>query len=539
MANLEEYLSSVDEPTLQNLIGQDIIEAVDTILDVRSKSALIKLVSVRFRNELLGIRAVRECIVNTLPVEKVQYICTLLQVVIGNQNPWSALNTYGSSRSVTKINKLVNALDLPAKYRIQTKAIDERKDHEIITNIYGKKAQRRFLHPFQKSVKDEALKRILSGQKRFLIHMPTGSGKTATALELAVDVLRSPYHKKLITWVVNDGTLAEQAFQTFKELWGQKGDQSLSAGRFFSQFSASFQLNDIGFVCVSFQKFNKALEPDSQNHQQAKKLIANTGLLIVDEAHTAPANTFSTVINRFTLGQNTQLIGLSATPARQNSEQNQNLRIIFGQSLISIKGQDEELVDNTIEYLQQRKYLARINHVPIDTNIISDEVDEEKTCRMLAKNTVRNEMILNQMKDAIAKKEPTLVFACTAPHVYTLMLLAEEADMKAEHITQETSPIERERILNDFRNGDLPLIINFNILATGVDVPNVRRIVITRPVGSMSLYSQIMGRALRGPLNGGDSEVNTVVSYRDNLKHHGNASTLFESFFEEFFNETF
>jgi superfamily II DNA or RNA helicase len=54
-------------------------------------------------------------------------------------------------------------------------------------------------------------------------------------------------------------------------------------------------------------------------------------------------------------------------------------------------------------------------------------------------------------------------------------------------------------------------------------------LIITRPVGSAILYSQILGRALRGPKNGGNSK-NTVVNIHDNLANFATASHVYQSF---------
>jgi superfamily II DNA or RNA helicase len=67
----------------------------------------------------------------------------------------------------------------------------------------------------------------------------------------------------------------------------------------------------------------------------------------------------------------------------------------------------------------------------------------------------------------------------------------------------------------------------------GIDVPNVQKLIITRPIASRIQYSQILGRALRGPRNGGNAK-NTVVNVRDNLKNYPEANMLYEWFAQEY-----
>ena len=534
MADIFSYLRKLDEMVLEELIGRTVVRATSQIIDTDRSEDLARMLELMGGEHILSITGVRDAIINGLSPQQAQNICIHLNINDGT-NPFNALTKYFATYTETKSEKLVEILALPKRY-IKTKLPDERQDKEIIQNIHGEKAQRYYLHDYQKKIKDRALKKVLNQEQRFMVHMPTGSGKTATALELAVDIFRTPYQKKYITWIVNSETLAEQAFQTFKELWGQKGDQEILAYRFFNEFSPDFPSDRSGFVCANFQKFWSSLDPTSSNYKKALALIENTSILIVDEAHTSTAETFYSVIDKF-VSKNppSQLIGLSATPARQETEQNTALRYLYGSTLVGIQGQSGQDIPNAIQYLQSGGYLAQIHLEPIDTNIDCNQITEAETCAELAQNNERNRLILEQMQNAKALNEPTLVFSCTKDHVFALTALANHAGIKTELIVGETQPSVRQRILDDFKSGKILFIINHEILATGVDVPNVRRLIITRPVGSPVLYSQIIGRALRGPKNGGGDKENTVISYRDNISNYDSEATLFNEFIDRFF----
>jgi len=57
------------------------------------------------------------------------------------------------------------------------------------------------------------------------------------------------------------------------------------------------------------------------------------------------------------------------------------------------------------------------------------------------------------------------------------------------------------------------VICNYGVLTTGFDAPNTSATVIARPTKSLVLYSQMVGRATRGPKAGGNvtCEISTVV----------------------------
>lgn len=64
-------------------------------------------------------------------------------------------------------------------------------------------------------------------------------------------------------------------------------------------------------------------------------------------------------------------------------------------------------------------------------------------------------------------------------------------------ITGSTKKKERESILQSFKEGSIKVVTNVGVLTTGFDYPELDTIVIARPTMSLSLYYQIVGRAIR------------------------------------------
>jgi superfamily II DNA or RNA helicase len=60
------------------------------------------------------------------------------------------------------------------------------------------------------------------------------------------------------------------------------------------------------------------------------------------------------------------------------------------------------------------------------------------------------------------------------------------------------------------------VITNYAVLAEGFDAPSVRAVYIARPVFAPNRYQQMVGRGLRGPLNGGKEEC-LIVDVEDNF----------------------
>ena len=74
--------------------------------------------------------------------------------------------------------------------------------------------------------------------------------------------------------------------------------------------------------------------------------------------------------------------------------------------------------------------------------------------------------------------------------------------------------------IDDFRAGRVRVLTNYNVFTEGFDVPQVDAVFITRPTFSPNVYQQMIGRGLRGPLNGGKEEV-LVVNVADNIANYG------------------
>ena len=93
----------------------------------------------------------------------------------------------------------------------------------------------------------------------------------------------------------------------------------------------------------------------------------------------------------------------------------------------------------------------------------------------------------------------------------------------AEIITAQTPKKEREKILNDFKNGEIRAVCNVGILTTGFDYPELSTIVLARPTMSLALYYQMVGRAIRPHK---DKPCSWVVDLCENYDRFGKVEDL-------------
>lgn len=91
-------------------------------------------------------------------------------------------------------------------------------------------------------------------------------------------------------------------------------------------------------------------------------------------------------------------------------------------------------------------------------------------------------------------------------------------------ITGSTKKKERENILEAFKNGEIKVVTNVGVLTTGFDYPELDTIVIARPTMSLSLYYQIVGRAIRPHP---EKESAWVVDLGGNFQRFGRVEDLY------------
>lgn len=105
---------------------------------------------------------------------------------------------------------------------------------------------------------------------------------------------------------------------------------------------------------------------------------------------------------------------------------------------------------------------------------------------------------------------------------------------KASHVDGSTDKQTRERILKKFKRNEIQVICNFGVLSTGFDAPNTDVVCIARPTTSIVLYSQMIGRGLRGPAIGGTPSCK-LINVRDNIENLPDYELIFD-YFDEYWS---
>ena len=398
------------------------------------------------------------------------------------------------------------------------------------------------LHDFQERIRRKVINMMFSEKKKkFLIHMPTGSGKTRTATEIIIDFIRFSSSSSLlnerikIIWVAQSAELCEQAFRTVQHLYNLKGTVDLSFGNYYGDNNLDRDIvNSPAIIFASIQKL-------LLNYQTPLwEMIRNDNyLVVVDEAHRSVASEWIKALDFFVENKSVNLIGLTATPGSGSSESltTNNLSNYYNNNKISLLDEKYSEIEKPISYLVEKEFLAEIDRNEIESKtVILEGVTtdsfgkihfETKTLNQLSTDAKRNHTIINIIKKHIEKNHKILVFTCGTDHNFILKNTLMANGIISDVIDAKTT--NRGSIIDSFKYGELNVLLNYGVLTTGFDAPKTNVCIIARPVESIVMYSQMVGRILRGPKNGKGNKKNTLYTIKDNL-NHGNYDELFNSF---------
>lgn len=371
------------------------------------------------------------------------------------------------------------------------------------------------LYSYQARISKEVLTNYAGGKTRQLIHLPTGAGKTRTAINIVSEHLReSP--SNLVLWLADREELCTQAFEEFKSAWAVLGNRRTTAYGFYSDSSESLGGIDDGFIVAGLQKFISVRNSDSaQAKLLYRELLKKVTLVVFDEAHKAVAPEFRKVIEDFTEteGFKALLLGLTATPGRNFSsegmtDEDKVLSEFFHGNKVSMSITGYL---SPIDYLVEQKYLAKADFKSLNydqSGILAYELVDSggsQTLKALANNAERNNRILETIRNECEQSSSIIVFACTVQHARGLAAALSLVGIKAASVDGGDSINSRRMKIQQYKQGKLQVLTNYDVLTAGFDAPVTNVAVIARPMNSLVQYLQMIGRAMRGKRSGGNT----------------------------------
>ena len=375
--------------------------------------------------------------------------------------------------------------------------------------------------------------------RRGMISLPTGSGKTRVAVQAIVQAMRHDGFSGGVLWVADRDELCEQVVEAWRQVWSSVGAQGtrLRISRMWAGQPGPLPACDLHVIVATIQ----TLRARFQNRRSEYDFLSEFTLVVFDEAHRSIAPTFTSVmqeigLTRWQRDDEPFLIGLTATPYRgHDEEETERLVKRYGRQRLDAGAFASDDPEDVVSELQDMHVLALADHQTIDGGHFS--LNDEELAQMkteprppwlprsvedrIAQDAVRTNRIvdayLKQVRD-IDPEWPALIFATSVEHAQTIAALLSRTGVPSRAVSGTTESSIRRRIVEEFRRGDLKVLVNYGVFREGFDAPKTRAILVARPVYSPNLYFQMIGRGLRGERNGGTDRC-LIINVQDNIEN--------------------
>jgi superfamily II DNA or RNA helicase len=391
----------------------------------------------------------------------------------------------------------------------------------------------------------------ITGYKGTMLVLPTGGGKTFTAVNWICRNILSKGIKVL--WLAQSSYLLDQAVQTFRNEIHSITEREkinirvVSSSEHHSNTGSILPSDDI-IICTTQSAIRAytTVAEDSQGNsrhtpfRQFLDLFSESEFfVVVDEAHHTPAygcrNLLITMKENM---KNLYILGLTATPLHTDKRISGWLWKIYNEGIC---------YQADINVLQTNSVLSVPKYIEKQTGM-EFEVDDQLYKRLTSKHKDLPDMIVEKLandsarnnyivSDYVNNKEyygKTLIFADRWFQCEYIVEKLKENGIRANAVYSkiETSNSlfvdgsgrrsnkDNEKIMQDFRKGEYDVIVNVKMLTEGVDVPDVKTVMITRQTTSPILFTQMVGRALRGKRAGGgeDKDYANIVLFMDSWR---------------------
>lgn len=385
----------------------------------------------------------------------------------------------------------------------------------------------------------ELEKSFRSGQKRALMVLATGAGKTYTACLAAYRMLSYTPMRRVL-FLVDRNNLGKQAEGEFGTFRLTENGEAFNTIFTVNRLRSSFIPSDSNVIISTIQRLFSFLKGDAiedndddDENEPAEEvtLPPNPNLphdyfdmIIIDECHRSIYGNWCKVLEYF---DTARLVGLTATPIPETMAFFNNNRIVnytLEKSIVDgvnvdcrvyrIKTQVTETGGAILEgekFKEETRYTGEVKTV-------SSKETKTYTNKELNRsiiNPAQIKLILSTYRDVVytelfndPQREPnmdylpkTLIFALNEAHATNIVQIAKEVfgrtdDRFVQKITYSAG--DSNELIRQFRNDkDFRIAVTCTLVATGTDVKPLEVVMFMRDVESLPLYIQMKGRGVR------------------------------------------
>lgn len=360
---------------------------------------------------------------------------------------------------------------------------------------------------YQENAITKVLEAVANDQQRILLTLATGTGKTAIAFQIAWKLFQAKWNinkdgqrSPRILFLADRNILADQAFNAFSVF---EEDALVRINPTDIKKKGKVPKNGNVFFTI-FQTFMSGANDTPYFGEYPQDFF---DFIIIDECHRGGANDESSWRAIMEYFKPAVQLGLTATPKRTINSDTYNY---FGEP-VYVYSLKEGINDGFLTPFKVKQIDTTIDEYlfTLDDTVLEGEIEEGKRYTEAEMNRIieikeREEYRVKIFMSLINQNEKTLVFCATQLHALAIRdLINQYAKTKNPNYCHRVTAHDGklgEQHLRDFQDNEksIPTILTTSQkLSTGVDAPEVRNIVLLRPVNSMIEFKQIIGRGTR------------------------------------------
>ena len=320
-----------------------------------------------------------------------------------------------------------------------------------------------------------------------MVQMPTGTGKTVLMAEV---IRREIYTPSQTSPLKGAGSACGKGYVLIVAHRRELLEQIRGTVRYFG-----IDMEKDHVVVESIQKLSRGGYPTPDPSPQRGgecRVEFEPSLVIIDEAHHALAKTYRMLWERW---PKARFLGLTATPCRLNNEgfldlfqtmvQSHSIQDFIRMGWLSDFDYVTAEPDNPI-----LKQVAGLKKRSVD----GDYQTKEMAMVMDCEESIAN---LYQAYRQFVNGKKGIVYAINREHARHITEYYQRQKVNCCWIEAKTPAAERDRLVQEYRDGLIDVVVNVDILGEGVDFPEVEFIQLARPTLSLSKYLQQVGRGMR------------------------------------------
>ena len=320
-----------------------------------------------------------------------------------------------------------------------------------------------------------------------MVQMPTGTGKTVLMAEV---IRREIYTPSQTSPLKGAGSACGKGYVLIVAHRRELLEQIRGTVRYFG-----IDMEKDHVVVESIQKLSRGGYPTPDPSPQRGgecRVEFEPSLVIIDEAHHALAKTYRMLWERW---PKARFLGLTATPCRLNNEgfldlfqtmvQSHSIQDFIRMGWLSDFDYVTAEPDNPI-----LKQVAGLKKRSVD----GDYQTKEMAMVMDCEESIAN---LYQAYRQFVNGKKGIVYAINREHARHITEYYQRQKVNCCWIEAKTPAAERDRLVQEYRDGLIDVVVTVDILGEGVDFPEVEFIQLARPTLSLSKYLQQVGRGMR------------------------------------------